>query len=206
MNTDLGFIHRFVPATAVSSPVTLLMLHGTGGDEQDLIPLGRTLLPGAAIVSPRGNVLEHGMPRFFRRVAEGVFDIDDLKFRTHELAQFIGAARREYELGGQIFAVGYSNGANIATSMMFLHPGALAGAVLFRAMVPFVPDNAPDLRGTGVLLAAARHDQIVPVAETMKVSELLQTAGADVTLHWHGGGHELGNDDIETARQWLAAR
>ena len=204
MSSDLGFIHRFVPAAEADRPITLLALHGTGGNEQDLIPLAESLLPGAAILSPRGKVLERGMPRFFRRLAEGVFDIPDLKFRTHELADFIDAARREYRFNGNIVAVGYSNGANIAASLMLLHPRALAGAVLFRVMAPFVPDFAPDLSGTKALLAGGRHDRIVPQTGTLKLSEILQSAGAAVSLHWHDGGHELGQDDVEAAQRWLA--
>src|SRR5580698_9864988 len=136
MTTNLGFIHRFIPAAEPDNPVTLLLLHGTGGNEQDLLSLGQALLPGAAILSPRGKVLERGMPRFFRRFAEGVFDVEDLKFRTHELARFLETAARTYRLGEKIIAVGYSNGANIAASLMLLHPQALAGAILFRVMVP----------------------------------------------------------------------
>jgi predicted esterase len=145
------------------------------------------------------------MPRFFRRLAEGIFDMQDLKFRTHELAEFIDAAKREYRFNGNIIAVGYSNGANIAASLMLLHPRAIAGAVLFRVMVPFVPDVMPDLRGTQALLAAGRNDRIVPQTDTVKLSEILQTAGAAVSFHWHDGGHELGQDDIEAAQRWLAA-
>jgi predicted esterase len=205
MTADLGFIHRFVPAAEPDKPVTLLLLHGTGGNEDDLTPLGQALLPGAAILSPRGKVLEHGMPRFFRRFAEGVFDEEDLKFRTLELAQFIDAAGRAYRLGGNIIAVGYSNGANIAASLMLLCPPILVGAVLFRAMVPLVPDVTPDLTGKHALLAAGRQDPIVPQSGTVKLAEMLKTAGADVSLYWHDGGHELGQDDIAAAQRSIAA-
>jgi phospholipase/carboxylesterase/glyoxalase family protein len=204
MSARLGFVHRFIPSSGDSASHVLLVLHGTGGDEQDLIPIGQELSPGAAILSPRGKVLERGMPRFFRRLAEGVFDVDDLKFRAHELAQFTQEAKAEYGLEGPVVAVGYSNGANIAASLMLLHPHAIAGAVLFRAMVPFVPDNPPDLTGTAVLLAAARRDQIVPASQTAKLSQILEDTGASVSHYWHQGGHELGQDDIEAARQWLA--
>ena len=205
MTADLGFVHRFIPPAERDNPVTLLVLHGTGGNEDDLIPLGQALLPGAAILSVRGKVLERGMPRFFRRFAEGVFDEEDLKFRTLELAQFIDAAGRAYGFGGDIIAVGYSNGANIAASLMLLCPPTLAGAVLFRAMVPFVPDVTPDLTGKQALLAAGRQDPIVPQSGTVKLAEMLKTAGADVSLHWHEGGHELGQDDIAAAQRWIAA-
>jgi predicted esterase len=204
MTTNLGFIHRFIPAAEPDNPVTLLLLHGTGGNEQDLVSLGQALLPGAAILSPRGKVLERGMPRFFRRFAEGVFDVKDLKFRTHELAQFIEAAKQAYGFGGKIIAAGYSNGANIAASLMLLYPRMLAGAVLFRVMVPFVPEVAPDLTGAQALLAAGRQDPIVPQTDTLKLAEMLKAAGAAVSLHWHDGGHELGQDDIAAAQRWIA--
>ncbi|MGH9627889.1 MAG: alpha/beta hydrolase [Bryobacteraceae bacterium] len=200
--TDLSFVHRFVPAAAPGAPV-LLLLHGTGGNEQDLIPLGQALLPGAALLSPRGKVLENGMPRFFRRLAEGVFDTEDLKRRTHELADFVESARRAYGLTGEVIGVGYSNGANIAASLMLLRPGTLRGAVLFRPMVPFVPDTLPKLERTQVLLAAGRQDQIVPAGEMVQLRHMFELAGASVSLHCHNGGHELGQDDIDAPRRWL---
>ena len=205
MTTDLGFVHRFLPANDRHLQATLLLLHGTGGNEQDLISLGQALMPGAAILSPRGKVLERGMPRFFRRFAEGVFDVEDLKFRAHELAQFIEDARKEYDVPRNIVAAGYSNGANIAAGLMLLHPGLLSGGVLLRAMAPFMPEALPDLTGTRVLLAAGRQDPIIPQEGTMQLSDILKASGADVALHWHNGGHELGQDDIEVAREWVRA-
>ena len=204
-NTDrLEFIHRFVPASTPNSEVTLLLLHGTGGNEQDLLTLGQELLPGAALLSPRGRILENGMPRFFRRLAEGVFDLDDLKLQTAALSGFVDAAARKYELqNGKILAVGYSNGANIAASMMLTNPEVLAGAVLFRPMVPFVPQVSPDLQNVAVLLAAGRRDPIVVPEQTLALGEILKTAGASVSLHWHEGGHELGRDDITAAKDWI---
>jgi predicted esterase len=202
---ESGFIHRFVAATQPDPKITLLLLHGTGADEEDLIPLGRQLVPGAALLSPRGRVLEHGMPRFFRRLAEGVFDLDDLKLQTDELAKFVGNASRKYGLDGhKIIAVGYSNGANIASSLLLTHPHLLSGAVLFRPMVPFRPQASPTLKGVPVLLAAARRDQIVSPKETAELAEILTSAGARVTTHWHPGGHELGVDDVAAAKQWLS--
>ena len=199
-----GFAHRYVPAEGDDAN-TLLLLHGTGGDENDLLPLGRMLDPGAALLSPRGKVLEHGMPRFFRRLAEGVFDEEDLVRRTHELAGFVEEAAREYGLdGGRIWAVGFSNGANIAASLLLLHPGLLAGAVLLRAMVPFEPDVTPDLAGTQVYLAAGRSDTMIPPENTEKLAKLLRNAGADVTLDWQPGGHGIGRAEVEAARRWLA--
>jgi phospholipase/carboxylesterase/glyoxalase family protein len=202
---DLGFVHRFIPGT-LQSGTALLLLHGTGGNEQDLIPLGETLAPGAALLSPRGKVLEHGMPRFFRRLAEGVFDVEDLKLRTHELADFVERARPAYAVSGKIIAVGYSNGANIAASLMLHYPGVLTGAVLFRAMVPFVPDAPVELKGTEILLAAGRRDPIASPDETARLRQILERAGATLSFHWHDGGHELGQDDLDAARSWLQDR
>ena len=147
MRSQPDFIHEFV---AGKSNRTLLLLHGTGGNERDLIPLGRELDPNAALLSPRGKILENGMPRFFRRLAEGVFDLEDLKKRTHELADFVVAAADRYKIDiHNIVAVGYSNGANIAASMLLLRPEILSAAILFRAMLPLVPDQQPSKRPSG---------------------------------------------------------
>ena len=160
----LGFVHRFLPAEAPGLP-TLLLLHGTGGDENDLLDLGKALVPGAALLSPRGKVLENGQARFFRRLAEGVFDLEDLEYRTGELADFAAAACQAYGLdAARLTAAGYSNGANIAASLLLLRPGTLQSAVLFHAMVPLVPENLPDLRGKGVFLAAGKADRLIPPA------------------------------------------
>jgi predicted esterase len=202
-NEPLSFAHRFVPAEEPDAP-TLLLLHGTGGDENDLLPLGRMLDEQAALLSPRGKVLENGMPRFFRRLAMGVFDQEDLVNRTHELAEFITASASEYGFDpGRVFAVGFSNGANIAASLLLLHPDLLAGAVLLRAMAPFEPEMSPDLSGTPVYLAAGRSDQMVPPESTERLAELLKAAGAEVTLDWQPGGHGIGRTEIEAARSWL---
>jgi predicted esterase len=205
MHTDqLAFIHRFIPASSPARNETLLLLHGTGGNEQDLLTLGQELLPGAALLSPRGRILENGMPRFFRRLAEGVFDLADLKLQTDELTRFISAASDKYGLeAGKIVAVGYSNGANIAASVMLTYPNVLAGAILFRPMVPFVPAASPSLPNVPVLLAAGRRDPIVVPEQTLALGEILKTAGARVSLHWHEGGHELGRDDIAAAKDWI---
>ena len=200
--TDLGFIHRFVPASSMNYPA-LLLLHGTGGDESDLIPLGSGLLPGTALLSPRGKVLENEMPRFFRRLSEGVFDLDDLAQRTEELARFIERARREYKLGDQLVAVGYSNGANIAASLILREPQHISGAILFRAMVPFSPEAVPRTGGMPIFLSAGQRDPIVPAANTRRLASLFEAGGAEVFLHWHAGGHELGRDDLDAARSWL---
>jgi phospholipase/carboxylesterase len=199
---DLRFVHNFFPG---ESGVTLLLLHGTGGDESDLVPLGRELAPGAAILSPRGKVSEYGAARYFRRLAEGVFDQEDLVFRTHELADFIEAAAEEYGFDlSRFVAVGYSNGANIAASLMLLHPGLLRAAVLFRAMVPFEPETPPDLSGMPVFLAAGRRDQMIPPQNTGRLAERLREAGADLDLRWRDTGHALTYEEVEEARDWLS--
>ena len=203
---DLGFVHRYLPPVAPGGRVrTLLLLHGTGGDEGDLVPLGRALDPGAALLSPRGKVLERGMPRFFRRLAEGVFDHEDLVRRTHELAAFVCRAADAYGSAGDgIVAVGFSNGANIGAALLLLHPGLLSGAVLLRPRVPLEPDPVPDLGGTPVLLAAGRHDPIVPPGQTEALAGMLSRAGADVELRWAEAGHALAPGDVEAAREFLA--
>jgi phospholipase/carboxylesterase len=198
---DLNFIHRYVPATQRGLP-TLLLLHGTGGDENDLIPLARQLLPGAALLSPRGKVLENGMPRFFRRLATGVFDLDDLKRRTAELADFIVHAGAAYGLDAPV-ALGFSNGANIAAALLLLHPDVLAGAILLRPMVPLIPPDLPNLTGKPVLISAGQHDSIVPAANTLHLANLLQSAGAEVTLKRQPLGHNLAEPDLQASAYWL---
>src|SRR5438034_3506489 len=201
MSLQPDFIHEFVPGT---SKRTLLLLHGTGGNERDLIPLVRGLDSRAALLSPRGKVLENGMPRFFRRVAEGVFDLDDLKKRTNELADFVAAAAQLYGFASdKVVAVGYSNGANIAASMLLLRPKTLRGAVLFRAMVPLVPESLPDLSSVCVWIGAGSEDPIIPTSETQRLVELLRSAGADVTIRFFNAGHGLTSSDVETAARWL---
>lgn len=195
------FLHEFVLG---NSDRTLLLLHGTGGNERDLIPLGRDLDSNASSLSPRGKVLENGMPRFFRRLTEGVFDLEDLRKRTQELADFVVSAAERYKIDvKKIVAVGYSNGANIAASMLLLRPEVLSAAILFRAMVPLVPETLPDLSSARVWIGAGSSDPIVPVSETKKLAELLREAGVDVTIRFFQGGHELTPDDIDLAREWL---
>jgi predicted esterase len=199
---DLGFAHVFKPAQAPGAP-TLLLLHGTGGDEHDMVPLAG-LAPGAAVLSPRGKVLEQGAPRFFRRLAEGVFDVEDLRHRAAELADFVGAAAAHYKFdASRVIAMGFSNGANIASAVMLLRPGVLKGGVLFRAMVPLEPDPLPAIAGTRVLISNGRIDPIVSVAETERLARLLQRAGADVQVHWQPAGHQLMPADFTVAKTWL---
>ena len=195
------FVHEFVRGI---SERTLLLLHGTGGNERDLIPLGRELDPNAPLLSPRGKILENGMPRFFRRLAEGVFDLEDLETRTNELADFVVAAVRHYKLAaGSIVGVGYSNGANIAASILLLRPEIMHAAILFGAMVPLVPDKLPDLSSVRVWIGAGDQDPIIPASETKRLAELLRNAGADVTVRFAKAGHGLTSDDVITARDWL---
>jgi phospholipase/carboxylesterase len=201
--SNLDFVHRFKPASREGT-IPLLLLHGTGGNETDLLQLGESFSPGAALLSPRGKVLENGMPRFFRRLAEGVFDLEDLRFRAQELADFVAAANRAYDLGDTApIAVGYSNGANIAGALLLLHPGVLSGALLLRPMIPLVPEPLPDLHGVQVLIVAGRHDPIVPPPQPRALADLLGSAGADVTLHASNASHGLTREDLEISERWM---
>ena len=206
MNEELGFVHHWEKPTRDGGPV-LLLLHGTGGDETDLLPLGRLLAPGAGLLSPRGQVLENGAPRFFRRLAEGVFDVPDLVARAGDLARFVERAADAYGFArGSALAVGYSNGANIASAMMLLHPGIVRGAALFRGMIPLEPERVPDLVGAPVLLSNGRTDPIVPAAQVAGLEALLRRAHANVTVHWQRAGHELTNEAVTWAQDWLQAQ
>lgn len=201
MDDELNFIHEFIPG---SSARTLLLLHGTGGNERDLLPLGRELDPKAALLSPRGQVLENGQPRFFRRLAEGVFDIEDLKRRTDELADFVTLASRHYRFDhAELVAIGYSNGANIAASILLRRPGVLPAAILLRPMVPLIPDELPDLGGARIWIAGGKEDTIIPRASTERLAEMLSSAGADVTARFFDAGHGLTNAELVLAKRWL---
>ena len=183
---------------------TLLLLHGTGGDEHDLITLGRVLAPGASILSPRGNVLEGAMPRFFKRLAEGVFDLADLELRTRELGAFVREASKNYGFSlERLTAVGFSNGANIAASVILREPDLLKRAILFRAMLPFEPETQPELDGTSVYIGAGRLDPIIPAANVERLTAILRAGGADVTLDWQTAGHGLTKEDVENAKRWM---
>ncbi len=202
-NPEPNFIHRFIPSTS-GNTVTLLLLHGTGGNENDLIPLAREVSQSAAILSPRGKVVENGMARFFRRFAEGVFDIEDLKLRTHELARFVKSASRSYNFDSRsVLALGYSNGANIAASLLLLHPEVLVGAILLRPMVPFILKGSPRLENERVLILAGSEDRIIPSQQSEKLRELLSNAGAAVELRWVEGGHQLQKEDVTLAHRWF---
>jgi predicted esterase len=203
MSSESVFVHRFVSGTRPEA-APLLLLHGTGGNEDDLVSLGRTFAPEAPLLSPRGRVLENGMPRFFRRHAEGVFDLDDLRFRAAELAEFLSWAREKYGLGEVApIAVGFSNGANIAAALLLLHPGSLSAAMLLRPMVPLVPDSLPVLDDVRVLIAAGRSDPIISSQQSQALADLLNKAGAEVTLHWSDAGHGLTREDLEIGQRWM---
>lgn len=203
---ELGFDHRFIPSTAAAGtqgPV-LLLLHGTGGDGDSLLQLGYTLSPSSALLSPTGKVREGGARRFFRRLAEGVFDQEDLAQRTHELASFVRDAATVYDLGTTpIVAVGYSNGANIAASMLLAGESVFAGAILFRAMVPFEPATMPNLAGVSVLLCSGDNDPIASPAEAAQLADMFGAAGAQVEVHRERGGHQLTLGDVRAATTWI---
>jgi phospholipase/carboxylesterase len=201
-SSDFGFIHRFEPATNRGLP-PLLVLHGTGGDENDLVPLAQRIAPGAAILSPRGKVLEMGQARYFRRLEEGVFDADDLNARTDELAGFVREAQAAYKLDKPV-ALGFSNGANVAWSLLLRHPDLLAGAVLLRALLPFEPGTVPPLTGRPVLIVLGESDPLIPVNRADKLPAVLRAAGAAVTLKVLPTGHGLTTQDLMIAKDWLA--
>jgi predicted esterase len=199
------YVHRYLPPEG-NDRRTLLLLHGTGGDENDLIQLGQMLAPDAGLLSPRGTVLENGAPRFFRRLAEGVFDIDDLHARTKDLIAFVSAAAEEYQYDpSQLVAVGFSNGANIAGSVLLSEPDVFTEAILFRPMVPFVPEQALNLTDKRVFIGAGKSDPIVPPDHPERLADLLRVFGADVTLSWQSGSHALARPDVAAAYEWLEA-
>ena len=194
-----GFIHRFEKGQPEERP--LLLLHGTGGDENDLIPLARMITPTAALLSPRGKVLENGMPRFFRRLAEGVLDEDDVRRRANELADFITNARERYGMASPI-ALGYSNGANIGAAVLLLRPSVLAGAILLRAMPPLAHPQPIKLDGVPVLIASGALDPIIPLESAAKLASLLERYGAAVEHRASPAGHELSQADVTLAQSW----
>ncbi|REJ09756.1 alpha/beta hydrolase [Halobacillus trueperi] len=186
-----------------NSERTLLLLHGTGGTEQDLLPIAKMIDPDASVLSVRGNVSENGMPRFFKRLREGVFDEEDLIARTDELNAFLDEASKEYGFDrNHIIAAGYSNGANIAGSLLFHYKESLRGALLFHPMVPRRGIELPNQSGLPVFIGAGENDPICPSQETKDLEELLTEAGADVTVHWERMGHQLTENEVKTAADW----
>lgn len=199
---DLGYVHHVEPG---DGPLTLLLLHGTGGNEQSLVALARDLAPGIRLLSPRGDVLEGDQPRFFRRLSPGVFDVDDLARRADALARFVGAAADAYGFDPlRVVALGYSNGAVTAAALLLVQPRLLAGAVLFRPMVPLQPRVLPDLTGVPVVIYAGQHDDQCPPEQVNALAELLRAARADVALHWQDAGHKITRTELDAARGWLA--
>lgn len=197
--------YRFVPG-ADTGPV-LVVLHGTGGTPDDLLPLARELWPDAPVLAPAGPVSEHGMGRWFRRLAEGVFDTEDVIARAGQLADFLRVARVRHELGDRpLVAVGFSNGANIAAAVALLHPDVLTRVVLFNAMLPVPDPPRLDLTGTRVLLVNGRRDPMAPVDSARRLVALLREGSADVREHWHPGGHQLTLDGVAAAKGWLSER
>ncbi|WP_106768883.1 alpha/beta hydrolase [Paenibacillus faecalis] len=195
--------HIYRQGTSTDQP-TLLLLHGTGGNEQDLLPLGEIISPTSNLLGVRGNVLENGMPRFFRRLSEGVFDVEDLIQRTKDLKAFIDDAAAQYGFDrNRVVAVGYSNGANIAANLLFHYKDAVQGAVLHHPMVPLRDKELPDLTGVPVFIAAGQRDTLCPPQETEDLSALLSEAGADVKVHWEHGGHQLSRTEVTAAAAWF---
>ncbi|MEQ9620202.1 MAG: alpha/beta hydrolase [Deltaproteobacteria bacterium] len=203
-NPDLGFHYIYIPPSGPSYEKTILLLHGTGGDEESLIPVAQMMLPGAAVLSPRGKVLENGMPRFFRRLAEGVFDMEDLRLRTRELAEFVKNATEAYGINQKkLVAAGYSNGANIASSAMLSFPDLINAAVLFHPMVPFVPESLPDLSHVEIFITAGTNDPIVAPEQSEALAKLFTDSGARVEVFWHNRGHSLTHEEIISAKSFL---
>jgi predicted esterase len=200
--TTADFVHRFVPGAMASAP-TILALHGTGGDENDLVPLARMVDGDSAILSARGRVLENGRPRFFRRLSEGVFDEDDLRAQTLALGRFLDGAATHYHFDrGRVVALGYSNGANIAASLLLTVPDALAGAILLRPVLPFDPPAVPALTGIPVLISAGSNDPVVSKDQTNGIADLLRASRAKVTMIWQETGHALSPNELEQVSQW----
>jgi predicted esterase len=198
----MSFIYRFEPGS--KGGPTMLLLHGTGGNETDLIQFSRVIAPYSNLLSPRGKVLENGMPRFFKRIAHGVFDLQDLKFRAEELLEFIKASAKKYDFDPEnVIAIGYSNGANIAATLLLLHERSLAGGILFRPMMTLVPEKVPDLSRCKILICTGDHDSMIDPAKTSELIAFFQIARAKVSVHHHPGGHELGRDDFEAAKKWF---
>jgi predicted esterase len=194
----IDFVHKFLPGRL---PVTVLLLHGSGGDENDLLPIAGALAPGAAVLSPRGNVVQHGARRFFSYPGPEGFDAVEIRERVDELAEWLG---RTAVAANPLYALGYSNGANMAAALMLLHPGAITGACLFRSRAVVTPDTLPDLKGAPVLISAGQTDTLIPPSAAEALGQLLTTAGARVDLAIQNAGHDLTPADFSLAKQWFA--
>jgi phospholipase/carboxylesterase len=198
----MDFTHMFTPGR---SPVTLLLLHGSGGDENDLLPIAPAIAPGAAFLSPRGNVVQHGVRRFFSYPGPDGFDADEVRQRVDEMADWIGLMTKQYTFDpNRLYALGYSNGANTAAALMLLRPGAIAGACLFRSLSVVAPATLPDLNGAPVLISAGQTDQLIPPSAAEALGQLLTAAGAHVDLAIQNAGHDLTPGDFSLAKQWFA--
>jgi phospholipase/carboxylesterase len=199
----LGYKHKYLPANSGDDSPTLLLLHGTGGNEDDLVPLAQRLAPTANLLSPRGNVLENGMPRFFRRIAEGVLDFEDLKFRTGEMVKFLENASSTYLFNpAKVIAFGYSNGANIAASLLWNYSKSLAGAILIRPMMAIEPVAIPDLSNIPVFISGGIRDRVIPSGDPQRLAELLKSADADLTLSMRDAGHEITREELIEIGEW----
>ena len=208
MNAETGLDrpHVFLPAEGDAAGPPLLLLHGTGGNEHDLLPLRDHLSPGAAVLSVRGTVLENGMPRFFRRVREGVFDEDDLRRRADELAEFVVTASSAYGISDRsLVAVGFSNGANIASAMLLQRPDVLKGAVLLAAMVPYAEPPSADLSDTLVIISNGDRDPLIKSEMTRQLASQLRERGAEVIELPHPGGHQIDPATLPQIRRMIAA-
>lgn len=202
---DLGFIHHYVTGSAGEFGPTLLLLHGTGGDEQDLLPLAQRLAPGANLLGVRGRVLEDGMARYFRRLGEGIFDEQDIAERAAELAAFLPIAAHAHRFdASRLFAVGYSNGANMAAALLLLHPSLLRGAILFRAVLPLTAPAQVDLAGRVVLVSNGESDPLTSKERAQELSRVLTSCGATVISKWQKAGHGLVEGDLADGAAWLA--
>jgi phospholipase/carboxylesterase len=204
-----AFSYRFIPSSSTEEgeKTTFLLLHGTGGNEESLIPLAREIDACAAELAVRGRVLENGMPRFFRRFAEGVFDVEDLKYRARELAEFVRISSKNHSFSLEsVVALGYSNGANIGAALLLLHPDVVCQAILLRPMLPLMPDTVPDLSDKRVFISAGENDRVVPRQTTVDLEELLKSAGAHVTVNWEKSDHGLTRSELEKAKLWLSGQ